>query len=274
LFSTTVPKGNIELVPVYTSYLRTYSIKLIDDNKTTILLDVQLPWDADIESSIMAMKATNENYYKVNYNYKPYTGTEPHNRYSFKGWQSSYDKNNNPDNITYPTLSGVKVSGDFIAYAYYEVEDCRMVATDEKYFAFGANNSYTFVNGEKVNGIAIYVADAYFNALEGKITLPSKYNGQYIKFVRDSAFKSNKKITDIYFLEDNQYVALLESAFSDSIVENVYLPKTSHFKAIGNQAFQYCSKLKSIDIDNNGKLNDNLIELGYYCFSSSRSDSM
>ena len=273
LFSTTVPKGNIGLVPIYTSYLRTYSVKLMDDNKTTVLLDVQLPWDADIESSILAMKSSNENYYRVVYNYKPYNGSEPHSRYSFKGWQSNYDKNNNPDTITFSTLSGVKVSGDFVAYAYYVLEDCRTVATDEKFFAFGTSSGYTFADGEKITGSSIYLSE-YANILEGKITLPSKRNGEYIKFVKDNGFGNNKKITDVYFLEDNQYIAVLENAFASSDVENVYLPKTPYFKAIGNGSFQHCHKLKSIDIDGNGKLNDYITELGYYCFSSSNSSSM
>jgi hypothetical protein len=54
--------------------------------------------------------------------------------------------------------------------------------------------------------MGINLKDSYRKALKGFITLPSKFNGEYIKFIND--ISNAPEITDVYFLTDNEYVGI------------------------------------------------------------------
>lgn len=259
------PKEDISFTANYIDDVRTYTVILLDDddNGNIELLRAELPWEADIGIELKKLA----NGYRTEYNYKAYTGINEHSRYTFKGWQSDYDRNNNATTATYDTLDGKLVTSNFIAYAFYKEEDARYYPTPEKYFKFVTSDSIT-VQGVAYTGQTISIKDTYRQVLQDKITLPSKYEEKYISFVGN--MRNMTKITSVYFLEDNQYIGIKDRGFvmgEENILTNVYLPKTNYFKFIHQYAFANCYQLISIDISGNNKLNDNIVYLGDYCFS-------
>jgi hypothetical protein len=89
-FGNYKPNKNTAFVANYNSSPREYKVTLYDDDGTTILLETTLNWNDDIG------KKLNNQYSQLTFNYKEYDKKDlyPHNRYVFKGWQSSYDFNN------------------------------------------------------------------------------------------------------------------------------------------------------------------------------------
>lgn len=269
-FGNYKPEGDITFTASYTSSPREYSIVLYDDDGTTVLLEEKAYWGDDIGAKF------NTKYAQLTYNYKPYTDTEtfPHNRYTFKGWQSNYDFSNKTAAATWSNLSGVTVNGDFVAYAYYVVEDSRYNEFDEMYFTINSihiNN----INGNSYNGLAISIKNLYRDAIQGHLTIPSKYQNQDIYFVKD--FKNMTKITDVYFLDGNQYKGIYDGGFQmtaenkNNALKNVYLPKTDNFKFIWGGSFQNCHNLEHIALDGTDKLSDSIEHIGSYAFGTDNS---
>ena len=272
-FKGKYPKGDISVTANYSSSPRKYNITLYDDDATTILVQTTLPWGANIGTALA-------DDYHLTYNYKPYEyGAQyPHNRYVFKGWRSSYDHNQNTLAPTWATLVGKEVEGDFIAYAYYEIEDARTAPTNLEYFEVSHDyvNIMTFLeNGEQAGvaktGYTISIKDKYRNVLRGKVTLPSKLSdGSYIEFIGDCSDMVN--VTDIYFMNDNRYVGISSDGFKMSTLENslknAFLPKTEYFVAIGDNAFADCIFLEHLNIDpDDNTLNDAITYIGSNAFS-------
>lgn len=259
-FDTIIPVGETSFTANYNSSDRKYKILLYDDDGTTILVSENLKWDDDIGEILGEEKG----YTQLTYNYKIYenSNSNPHNRWTFDGWQSTNDFNDNSSNVTWNTLKGIKVSRDFIAYAHYKEEDARQIPTSIEYFDFIEND---FV--ESIYGIGIKIKEKYRKVLSGKITLPSKYNEAYISLIGD--FNDIFNVEDIYFLTDNQYRGITHNGFmmnQDSKLTNVYLPKTEHFVYLGNYSFANCTNLKKIDIEETNLLNDFITNIGDYCF--------
>ena len=227
-FESIVPKGNISLVANYRIEPRQYSITLYDDDGITILKQSLLSWNDNIGIVLGSD-------YHLTYNYKPYEYDDqnPNNHYVFKGWQSNYDYNSNLQGVTWNTLEDVKVNGDFIAYAYYEVEDFTKDATNENYFNFN----------EGSNGLTISLKELYKPVIEDVITLPLHYNDKNIKVVGDF---ENSIVKNIYFAEGNsQYTSISQKAFKNQTnLTNIGLP--SSIITIDDYAFQNCSNLVNI----------------------------
>lgn len=267
-FGNYIPNKNTSFTANYTQSDRLYKVTLYDDDGETILLESELKNGSNIGTSLADYPATV-------YNYKAYDDeANPHNRYVLKGWITRYDFTNNVVNPEYKSLDTQIINnGDFEAYAYYEIEDARYNATNEKGFTFVASQSLELASGEKIKGYSISVKESYKSALKGSITLPSKYKEDYIKFVGDMSKMPN--ITDVYFLSDNQYAGIYngsgagtKNGFADDRkLKNVYLPKTEYFRYIGNYAFQDCLELISITDDNTDLLCDNIEEIGTHAFS-------
>lgn len=269
-FVNLVPGSNVSFTANYISEVRTYTILLVDDddNGNKELLRASLPWNADIGIELSKI----ENGYRTTYNYKEYKGTNEHYRWAFKGWQSDYDRNNSATEPTYKTLNGLKVNGNFIAYAFYKEEDSTKIATNQDYFICQYDDSY-IVNNEKYFGYVLTLKSLYKDVIQGKVTVPSVYvleNGETVTISFLNGFADATKITDVYFLDNNQYQGLYGSCFAmskNNALTNVFLPnKTNTFKFLDERAFMNCNNLQSIDIDNNGILNPNIVYIGSHCF--------
>lgn len=257
-FETIIPKGNTSFTANYDSIDRKYSILLYDDDGVTVLLKEELNWEDDIGEKL-------SKYTQLTYNYKPYlsVSANPHNRWTFDGWQNTSDFNGKESLPTWTSLKGVLVQRDFIAYAHYKEENAKNTETNIEYFTIDNNvtiNGYT--------GLSIRIKNEYRQVLSGKITLPSKFDGYYISSIGDC--KNLISVEDIYFLEDNQYRGIINGGgfamTENSKLKNVYLPKTEYFTYLGDNAFENCVELINITDDNTNKLNDNIIYIGTYCF--------
>jgi hypothetical protein len=221
-FKNIIPKGDLDLVPIFTPSERKYEIILYDYNET-VLFTASLGYGVDIGE---ALKQEPRSYY----NYRAYDGSKENYRYEFKGWQSEYDFFNSPTTLTYDTLNGKKVNGKLKLYAYYKEENCTLVASDSKFFT--------------IIGTSIQLNDNYKNILRGRITLPSvDASGKSITEIGESGFKGNTLLTHIYFLNDAAYTDLANNSFADcSSLEYMNLPNS--ISRIGNLAFSNCAKLK------------------------------
>jgi hypothetical protein len=261
-FATLIPKGDVSFTANYFSAPRKYAVSLFDDDGSTLLLSKELEWENNIGEFL-------KDNVELTYNYKAYDKNDinPHGRYTFKGWQNANDYNNKSKEPTWTSLTGELIKGDFIAYAFYEEEDARNVATNIEYFILKTQSFEITDNITIQNALVININDKYRDILKGKITLPSKFNEKYIQFIDD--FKGMNGITDIYFLGDNQYQGICNNIGfqnSNSLI-NAYLPKTDYFKYIGSLSFSHCINLQNIDIDGNNKLSDKIEIINDSAFS-------
>ena len=221
-FETTIPKGDLKLVPIFNSTERLYSVALYDWNEAP-LVQVNLPYEADIGETLK------KDYTVSYYNYREYTGSKANYRYEFKGWQSEHDFFNNPDILTYTTLKGKKVTGNIKLYAYYKEEDCTKVVSNSDYFS--------------INGTTLNINSDYRGILSGKITLPSSHKGKALLEIGQALFQNNTNITEIYFLPDAQYTNVNKDAFQSmtNLIAIHNLPDT--IKIIGINGFNKCPAL-------------------------------
>jgi hypothetical protein len=116
----------------------------------------------------------------------------------------------------------------------------------------------------------ISLKEEYLGVLQGKITLPSSYNGKAITYIGNNSFSESNEvitgksfinttnITHVFFLSDAQYTNVGDGAFAHSSVEKVYLPDS--IRKIGNKAFWHCTKLTNVT------LNDNITTIGSSAF--------
>lgn len=164
-FSQIKPNVSMSLTAVYTSAPRQYNVTLYDDDGVTVLLAEKLTWDADIGTSL-------DSYYQLTYNYKPYSDeTNPYLQYYFTGWRSGADYNIEAAVPTWETLNGKKISGDFIAYATYELKDASETPLPEDYF--------------QSNGLGEFrLKDKYSNALQGVVNIPDYSNTSQLGIVQ------------------------------------------------------------------------------------------
>ena len=166
-------------------------------------------------------------------------------RYRFLGWAA--EPNSKKPN--YIDILNYQVVGNINLYAYFEEENVREKATDNKYFYF---------DGDTIN-----LHPQYKGVLQGRITLPSKSdNGTILKTIGN--FQEDKSlITHIYFLNDAKYTTVSDSAFKaidgGCNIEAIYLPST--ITRIGDYAFDGQITLKEVS------LNNNISYIGEHAFS-------
>ena len=243
-----VPKVDSTFIPVFEPTVRKYTIAIYDWDESEIY-KADVPYGTEY-TTITEIPAF---IYR-----EPSKTMQEFERYAFKGYISASDFNNNNSKPTILDLSTMVVKGNFMAYAFYEIEDATKIASDESYFRFdnaGPNQSLT-----------IHLAnDKIRNEIKGKITLPSKHNGEIIKYIGD--FIDALGVTHVYFLPDAEYVGFINDAgfMTDakkaaySQLQVVQLPDT--IRSIGSRCFYNCIKLQSIN------LNDDITSIGMYAFA-------
>ena len=154
-----------------------------------------------------------------NYHYRNSDDLKDVERWAFQGWSSNKYGDKEVNNPEYVDVTDLIVTNTVLLYGHYLKEDCTKIATKEDYFIF------TSINNDSEYQIS--VKEDYRDQLEGKITLPAKYNDKYILEIGD--FKDCSKITHIYYQNNNKY------------------------DTIGNDAFTNCDKLKKIDLNDSIK---------------------
>ena len=217
MFSAVKPTKDMNLVPVFNSSVKLYSVTLYDYNGEELVTEY-LPFNANIGTD---MEST-----YVYYNYRPHSDSEK--RYEFDGWQSSYDYKNAPNIVTYETLEGKLVTNEITFYAHYKEED-RSQPSNNKYFTL-KEKTIDVKKGsinEKVAGSFIQLAEKYKTIFKGPITLPLNLNGKEIVGINDDAFIKSE-VNEVRFNSDG----------------------VNYYTYIGANAFEQCAHLKRIDIPN------------------------
>ena len=266
VLNATLPNQTVlNLVPIYDSVIHLYSIIFHDDDGK-VLTDLMHGEEAILLSSNSkeSIKERLAGTYPLYFNYKEYTGAEPHYRYTLKGWISKLDYDNkNPSPEIYDLDNTYVINKDLKLYAYYVLEDAKKVPTNLECFEISRNS------GESTYQISI--KEMYRHYLRGKITLPAKYNGQNITIVED--FNRMQYVTHIYFEPNSSYLYIKgfnnrlyngvndEPYVGDPSLEAVYLPST--VISLNEQAFKYQFNLKEVNFDS---LN-NLENIGSNCFA-------
>lgn len=246
-FYTYIPTVDSVFIPIFEATTRQYTVTIYDWDESEI-------YKADLDYGT-AYKDIAE---IPSFIYRDPSKLDTYNRYAFRGYISASDFNNKNPNPTIIDLSSMNVTGNFIAYAYYEIEDATKVASDMSYF--------TIDNRGPGKVLTIHIAnDKIRNEIKGKITLPSMYEGEPILCIGD--FKDTLGITHIYFLEDAKYETtwnsygfrVTETKASYSQLQEVYLPKS--MKTIGNNCFEFCINLIDAHIP------DSLTAIGTQAFA-------
>ena len=266
-FTEFKPSKNMDLVPVFKTEVRNYTIKLYDYNGTK-LIEQDLPYNISVYDGLIS-KGINESSLEYQYRDDSDIKDKENYRWTFQGWISEQDYLNNAKNPVHYNLSDIIVDHNFVAYAHYSEENFRNIATKEKYFDFEETTiSDSLLGTEIISGYRIHVKEMYRNILEGKITLPQRYNNTSIIEIGD--FAQMPKITHVYFQNKEQcnYIQTIAKVPNNrkgcgftcegfpklSQLQVVDLPPS--FRIINNRAFCSCCNLVTLT------LNDNILRIG------------
>lgn len=130
----------------------------------------------------------------------------------------------------------MKVMNDVTLHGHYLTEDCREVVSKLEYFNLSTNGK-------------ISIANEYRDTLQGKITLPSDYNGIPITEVVD--FKNLTRVSHIFFLRTNtSYTKIGNSAFSGCLALQ-YIDLPNNITTIDSYAFKEIASLTTVDMKTN-----------------------
>ena len=159
---------------------------------------------------------------KMHYCYRPDDDHihDDNQRYTFVGWQSENNFNNNVVNPPVYDLSTEKIYSDMNLFASYKIERADLNITDLQYF--------------QISNGTISMKNIYKSIISGKITLPStEANGNYINIINASGFAQTENITHVFFMPDAMYTELRDSAFeSCSKLKNIYLNEHIHLLSL------------------------------------------
>lgn len=266
-FETYVPSGNMKLVPIFAEATRYYSVLLYDYDKKEFV-NKKLTYQTVIYDGLVAAGVDPA---ILGYIYRDDSDITDKTtyRWAFQGWISAKDYSNENPAPSYYDLHTMKITSDFTAYAHYSEENFHNVATKEEYFDFESTTiSDTLLGTETISGYRINIKEIYRNVLQGKITLPQKYNNTAIIEIGD--FAEMPKITHVYFQNKDQcsYIQTVakvptgRKAHGFSCQNNpgvsqlqvVDLPPS--FRIINNYAFCNCANLITLT------LNDNIVKIG------------
>lgn len=243
---------DVYLIPIFTVEDRKYKIDFYDEEYPNVkdpLFSIEGKYNETIYDAIQKTEYVTNLYF----NYKEIDNLNSDERYAFKGWLKDTDLNTS--NIINP--KSFQITGNLKFIAYYEKENCVLVASNSEYF--------------NINNKTINLKEEYKYALQGKITLPL-YNGStQLTTIGDFAAKSSGKqikITDIYFLSGNSgYTTIRDDAFNasggSSMISNIDFPGT--ITKIGNNAFDHNTNL--INVGSLCGENCNLEEIGRAAFT-------
>lgn len=253
-FSSVIPTTNLRLVPKFTANTRYYTLTLNMDKNTVIKQYTDLEWNANVYAYM------GDEAYLCTYVPKDSSSLDENVRYAFKGWQTRTSYNNNVENPDLIDLTTYQIAGDLELYAYFEEEDCTLFSTNEDYFDFTDTtlSSYWDIEDgqevqksiEKGNGWTLSPKSLFAEHLEGKITIPSSYQGKPVLAIK--GFTNNTTISHVFFLANSECLAVLESAFNISnnttdvpALQAFYTPES--MKYVGTGAFYSQTRLKHFD---------------------------
>ena len=280
------PYKDMDLVPVFRTNVREYVVTLYDYDGKTVLTRANIGYNSNIgdffKTNYDASNPETKDYYHGFYNYREYTGTEPNNRWAFKGWQTKFEHQNQEPAASIPYLTKETVSSDIGYYAFYQEEDATkavsMIAEADDFFQFKAD-SETYL-GVKHNGVQISLRDEYRYLLKGKITLPNEvmYNGVLTPVISIGNFSTKDNtgngsiaptlFEEVYFANANNsnYLRVHDGAFQGNgiaqALKKVYLPAS--IVVIQPEAFHTCQSLEFV------QLNDNIHTIGTLAFWMSK----
>jgi len=120
-----------------------------------------------------------------------------------------------------------------------------------------SNNEYKGVIPKEYNGKPVTSIDDFSNSLMSSFKIPN-----FITNIDESAFRNSNIIT-ITFEEGSQLISIGDSAFGNTVIEEILLPDS--LVNLGDKVFEYCTSLKSIGLSNN------LTCLGDYLFQNCNS---
>lgn len=228
-FANIAPTENMIFYPEYITSPRQYKVQfrdwegniILQDGEEEYLVNYGELYDGPME----------------NFHYRDSSALDIHLRWAFQGWSKTQYKDVAVKDPKYEDLASLVVTNDITLHGHYLKENCREVASKTEYFYF--------------NGTQISIADEYRSILQGKITLPSKYNDVNLTVVRD--FKDLTGVTHIFFLNGNTtYTDIYDSAFLRAqVLQYVELP--AGIVNINDQAFQGIKTLTDISLGNNIK---------------------
>lgn len=263
------PTKDMVFYPIYNNIVRKYEISFYDYDRSIIYQknDLNEPLTSWLVDYGSIYDGPIKNYY-----YRDDSELNTFERYKFLGWGTSYGSSN----PTYFNITTQKIEGPLSLYAYYEVEDVNTNETNIDYFDIKMSNriglsQFGHVSSSGNTTIAelqISIKEEYKDVLQGKITLPSFFNGQAIKMIGD--FSKANLITNVFFKSDAQYIYVAPNAFVNGSatgssgfeynisLKGVYLPDT--IRKIGTQAFMGQYKMETIT------LNDEITAIGNYAF--------
>ena len=266
--------GDAELVPVFTSEIREYTIRLLNEDKTLVCdpIVAKIRKIDNIEQPLTIFDILMENLplneqYKISYLYKDEQVLNGY-KWTFKGWQDQEQKDTEVQDFKWTELEGFKEKdkfsttefvGDFVAYAYFVLEPIK-TPTDLLYF--------------DINNNTISLKDMYKPVFKNVLTLPAQDNsGQDILNIGNFAYVGNDfnniivtSISKIYFEEGNKYQNVNNYAFyNQNNLISIYLPNS--ITKIGNYAFFGCDELIELgDLDS--PQGNNLKEIGIASFQN------
>lgn len=221
-FIGTIPTENMVFYPEYNIQVRQYKVYFRN-------------WEGEI------IPQNGEEYYLVDYNsiydgpmgnfhYRDSSSLDINMRWAFQGWSKNQYKDTDVKNPVYVDLKTLVITNDITLHGHYLQEDCRTVPSKGEYFS--------------VSGSTISISPSYVDKLEGKITIPSVYNG--IDLTTVGNFQNLAKVTHVFFLSDNtSYTTIANEAFRGSkVLQSVELPM--NITSIGTYAFNKITTLSRI----------------------------
>ena len=227
-FDDIIPTESMEFYPEYITSNRQYKVRFCDWAGNIILQDGKEEWLVDYNTTYKDAEGP-----MTNFHYRDSSGLQNHMRWAFQGWSKNQYKDKEIKNPVYEDLATMKVVNDVTLHGHYLSEDCRSVASKLEYFDFSTP-------GE------ISIASAYRDTLQGKITLPSAYNGTPITTVKD--FSAMQKVSHVFFLNGNtSYTTIAGRSFNGSLALT-YVDLPTGITQIGDNAFQNCTALTTVEM--------------------------
>ena len=260
-FDAIIPTEDMSFYPEFIEEKRKYNVKFYNWDDSIIKQETA---SGDLIEVWPVIYDTVYNGPIKNFYYRDSSDLADEYRWSFKGWSPYKYGDKEVTNPVYVNPETLKVKENIVLYAHFVKEICKDVATDSSYFNF----ELTSIKG--IQGYTINIKDNYREVIEGKITLPGKYNG--LDVIRIGDFKDTEKITHIFCERNSKYLAIGDMNFQIESA-NPYgfqcLKKPSKLVKvdlsdsiiiIGDGAFTDCCNL--IDIN----LNDNIEYIGLRAF--------
>ena len=259
-FANIKPDAPMKLVPTFITSTKYYDVKFYD-------------WDRSLIKTVayeynQAMASNPDTPLYMN----RFDDLDETHRYTFLGWISESDKNNNNGNPPIIDLNTATITYEGISvFAFYRTESVYEYATNIDYFNFTTGNA-EFIKSTlqapdyvqdvsetiKLQGVRkISIKPEYRKQLGGKITLPSfDKEGNPVVIIDD--FESMSNVTHIYFLPDAQYegiVASITASYTYTGFTNCQSLKTVEFpdtmRYIGNNTFNSTPNLETLKLGSN-----------------------